>query len=187
MEVWKDIIGYDGLYQVSNFGNVRSLDRLIDGRNGRFYMRKGSNLSTNTSGNNYVHVLLRINNKSKPFSVHRLVASHFIDNADNLPEVNHKDEIRKNNHVDNLEWCTRKYNVNYGTGIERRKNNTNYKEIAELKCKKVLQFDFLGNFIKAWRSISDASKGSGCSRESIGDSIKGSYKGLSLYVWRLAE
>lgn len=104
-EVWKDIDGYDGLYQVSNMGRVKS-----------FKWGKERILKPYETGNGY----LRVELQSKPFKLHRLVAQAFIPNPDNLPFVNHKDENPKNNMVDNLEWCDNKYNINYGTTQERR-------------------------------------------------------------------
>ena len=111
-EVWKDIPGYETLYQVSNFGQVKSLN----------YRRSGKEriLKQGLEYQGYYRVCLRKNNKNNWFLVHRLVATAFIPNHDNLPCVNHKDENKDNNHVDNLEWCTYQYNNNYGTLKERQ-------------------------------------------------------------------
>ena len=107
-EIWKDVPGYSGLYQVSNLGRVMSYrnqyghgPRIIHGEKTK-------------SG--YIQVKL---NKER-FKVHRLVALAFIPNPDDLPQINHKNEIKTDNRAENLEWCTGKYNVNYGTAIERR-------------------------------------------------------------------
>lgn len=116
MEVWKDIKGYEGIYQVSNLGNIKSLDRITcDGKR-----IKGRNLKGGGGKNIYISVLLCKNGNYKSFKVHRLVAETFIDNPKNLPMVNHKDENKKNNHVENLEWCDAKYNNNYGTMRQRQ-------------------------------------------------------------------
>lgn len=114
-EIWKDIIGYEGLYQVSSLGRVRSLDR-YDSRN---HFRNGRmlKLSYNTVG--YLSVGLHSNGKAKMYMVHRMVAQAFIPNPNNLPIINHKDENPSNNSVENLEWCTAKYNSNYGTRNDR--------------------------------------------------------------------
>lgn len=114
-EIWKDILGYEGLYQVSSYGRVRSLDR-YDERN-RFL--RGRILKLHTLRRGYLDVRLCSNGKVKSFLVHRLVAEIFIPNPDNLPQVNHRDENPSNDNVDNLEWCDGKYNVNYGTRIDR--------------------------------------------------------------------
>lgn len=104
-EIWKDIEGYEGLYRVSNLGNVYS------------YLSNKKLNPGNDKG--YLKVNLSKNKKVKQFSVHRLVALAFLPNKNNYPCVNHKDENPSNNNVDNLEWCTYKYNNNYGTIKER--------------------------------------------------------------------
>ncbi|MGM8137504.1 NUMOD4 domain-containing protein [Enterococcus italicus] len=115
LKMWKDIIGYEGLYEVSSCGEVRNVrtDKLLK-------------LSMGTCG--YYRVNLRKNLKPRTFLVHRLVAEAFLDNADGKPQVNHIDENKTNNSVENLEWCTSKHNANHGTRIERchgvRRNNT---------------------------------------------------------------
>lgn len=103
MEIWKDIKNYEGLYQVSNFGNVRSL-------------RTNKNLYYSKSGKDkkYLKVGLFKNRKRVMAYIHRLVAETFIDNPNNLEQVNHKDENSKNNCIDNLEWISCKENINYG-------------------------------------------------------------------------
>lgn len=110
-EVWQDIDGYEGLYQVSNHGRIRSLDRYDSmGR-----LRKGAILAINDNGHGYKNISLHKDGKTKTFYVHRLVALAFIPNENNLPQINHVDENRDNNHADNLEWCTNEYNSNYGS------------------------------------------------------------------------
>lgn len=117
-EIWKDIIGYEGLYQVSSLGRVRSLDR-YDSNN---HFLKGRILKLSANGKGYLKVALNSNGKAKTYSVHRLVLQSFIPNPDNLPQVNHKDENKTNNNVDNLEWCDNSYNLNYGTRKIRERN-----------------------------------------------------------------
>ena len=115
MEEWKAIAGYEGLYEVSNLGRIKSLSR-IDSRG---YKRNEKILKLNKDSGGYLKVSLYKNGKPKQYNVHRLVAIAFIPNPDNLPEVNHKDENRINNYVDNLEWCNRKYNCNYSNHNEK--------------------------------------------------------------------
>lgn len=110
-EEWRDIEGYEGLYQVSNKGNVKSLNYRRSGKEKKLRPEKL---------NGYLLVCLSKDKKHKGFLVHRLVAKYFLENPDNLPVVNHKDENKENNSSENLEWCTQRYNVNYGTGIQRR-------------------------------------------------------------------
>ena len=114
-EIWKDIKGYEGIYQVSNLGRVRSYDS-ID-KLGR--VRKGKVLKNYLNDWGYPIVTLSIKSKLKTFRVHRLVAQAFILNPDNKPQVNHIDEDKTNNRVSNLEWVTAKENVNYGRHNER--------------------------------------------------------------------
>lgn len=116
-EIWKDIEGYEGLYQVSNLGRVKSLDRkeyFYRGDTPVERIRKGCILSPSSSCG-YLHVNLHDGKKRKMKLIHRLVAQAFIPNPDILPEVNHKNELKTDNSVSNLEWCTAKYNSNYGT------------------------------------------------------------------------
>lgn len=115
IEEWRPVEGYEGLYEVSNLGRVRSVDRyVVDSlENRRFY--KGKVLSPGIRPDGYLFVILSCNGKSKTINVHRIVAQAFIPNFDNLPMVNHKDEDKSNNRVDNLEWCNAKYNNTYGT------------------------------------------------------------------------
>ena len=135
-EIWKPVVGYEGLYEVSSYGRVRSLDR-YDSRN-RFL--KGRILRLNDDGKGYLRVQLSSNGKAKMYSVHRLVAIAFLPNPDNLPEVNHRDEDKINNSVENLEWCDGKYNVNYGTRNDRirdtRLKNGTYTGLSKEEYKK---------------------------------------------------
>lgn len=117
IEEWRSVIGYEGLYEVSNTGRVRSLDRCVKYSNGQIHLYKGKILSPVIKDNGY----LVVNLQRRTFYIHRLVTEAFIPNPDNLIEVNHKDEDKTNNSVDNLEWCDHKYNVNFGTRNIRAK------------------------------------------------------------------
>ena len=112
-EIWKDIVGYEGLYQVSNLGNVKRL-KGYKGR-GKGYVVEEHLIQPSINSRGYQNVILCKNGKTKTFTMHRLVAIAFLDNSEKLPQVNHKDENKLNNCVDNLEWCDSKYNNNYGT------------------------------------------------------------------------
>lgn len=114
-EIWKDIEGYEGLYQVSNMGRVRSLDR----EDAQGHRIKGKVLVVSSNGKGYRQINLWQYGDVKHKFIHRLVAIAFLDNPNNLPEVNHKDENKANNSVSNLEWCTRLYNMTYGTRNKR--------------------------------------------------------------------
>lgn len=111
MEAWKDIHGYEGLYQVSDLGNVRSLEREVcQGKYGKKRSAGGHLMTPTDNGHGYLVVSLRKQNRRKNHYVHRLVAEHFIENS-GLKYVNHKDYDTRNNCVDNLEWCTQKENL----------------------------------------------------------------------------
>ena len=101
-EIWKDIKGYEGLYQVSNLGNIKSI-------------RTNKNLLFEENYKGYLRVSLCKNGKHKHYKVHRLVGIAFIPNEYNLPQINHKDENKHNNAIDNLEWCDNWYNNHYGS------------------------------------------------------------------------
>ena len=120
-EIWKDIKGYEGLYQVSNFGRVKTLPRIIrNSSNGRYYTKeKILKLGKQTTG--YLYVCLYKNNTHKTHRIHRLVAEAFIANPENKLQVNHIDGNKTNNHVSNLEWVTRKENMKhaYKIGLTR--------------------------------------------------------------------
>lgn len=113
-EVWKPIEGYESLYEISNFGIVKSIGRKYRWNNNIYILKKPifPKLKRNRTG--HLQVVLSKDGHSKMFLVHRLVAFAFIPNPQNLPIINHIDENPSNNSVDNLEWCTRKYNCNYG-------------------------------------------------------------------------
>ena len=131
-EIWKDIQGYEGFYQISNLGNVKSLERVVDKGNGILQHRKERIMNKRESVDGYYVAKLNVNKKSKSIAIHILVARHFIDNPNNYPEVNHKDCNRKNNQVDNLEWCTHQQNVEHSKQLGHYKtksgcDNPNYK------------------------------------------------------------
>ena len=131
-EIWKDIQGYEGFYQISNLGNVKSLERVVDKGNGILQHRKERIMNKRESVDGYYIAKLNVNKKSKSIAIHILVARHFIDNPNNYPEVNHKDCNRKNNQVDNLEWCTHQQNVEHSKQLGHYKtksgcDNPNYK------------------------------------------------------------
>ena len=127
-EIWKDIKGYEGLYQVSNFGKIKSLSK-----NNHNYGENGKILKgINNKG--YLRVGLSKNGKAKQYPIHRIVAETFIDNVYNLPCVNHIDENKMNNRADNLEWCSVEYNNNYGNRNKKISINQRYANNKPIKC-----------------------------------------------------
>ena len=126
-EVWKDIPGYTGSYQASNLGRVRSLDRVVTNNLGVERRIKGQVLAQEEMHDGYKKVPLSQNGKVRKRPVHRLVAKAFIPNPKRLPIINHKNEIKDDNRVSNLEWCTQSYNVKYGNGIEKMMSNEGWR------------------------------------------------------------
>lgn len=179
-ELWKDIEGYEGLYQVSNLGNVKSLEKKIVRSSGRNYIAKEKILKKDKC-RGYLRVSLIKNKKQIHKLVHRLVAEAFIPNPKNYNEINHKDENKLNNCVDNLEWCTRKYNSNYGTRCLRISKNRRNK-------KKINQYDLNGNFIKTWNSAVDIRNYyNAYNTGHITKCCQGIYKQMYGYRWEYAN
>lgn len=176
-EIWKDIKGYEGLYQVSNLGNVRSVDRIVL-RNGIQVPRKGKILNQIKFGD-YLTVHLSKNGIKKHFRIHRLVAEAFLSNPDNLPIVNHKDYNVFNNNVDNLEWCSYKYNNNYGSRNQKL-SNTRTGKSAYIK---VIQTSLTGDFIKEWSSVKEITDTTGYSYGYLLMVLSGKYESAYGYKW----
>ena len=145
-EVWKDVVGFEEAYQVSNFGRIKRKER-TDSNN---RTHKERIMSPSMYSNGYMNVELRMNNKKRRTSVHRLVAEAFIDNPLNLPQINHKDENKANNHVSNLEWCTAQYNIRYKDGVKRRRAT------AILNSNAVCKYSLEGEFIEKFECATDA-------------------------------
>ena len=118
-EIWRPIDGYEGFYEVSNMGFIRSLDRFVSNGSDHKRLRKGKIIKMWPNSKGYMRCQLSYNNDKKFYLVHRLVAEAFIQKVDGLSEINHKDEDKTNNSVDNLEWCDRKYNNNYGNRLKK--------------------------------------------------------------------
>ncbi|MDM5434391.1 NUMOD4 domain-containing protein [Bacillus hominis] len=185
LEVWKDIEDYEGKYQVSSLGRVKSLDRIVrhSGNHERIQHGKILKLTLN-SVSGYLQVGLYLEGKVKKYNVHRLVAETFINNPGNKPEVNHIDENKTNNTVINLEWCTRKENENHGTKKQRKTKNTDYESIRLKNSKVVIQYDSSGKLINEWNSIADINKQLGYSKGNISGCCNGKLEKAYGYVWK---
>ena len=124
MEIWKDIEGYEGCYQVSNEGNLRSLDRVVKGKNKINKTLKGRSLKSTVTAYGYKAVVFRKNGKKENFRTHRLVAQSFLNNVEKKPLINHIDGDKTNNVVSNLEWCTDSENMKhaFATGLKEPSN-----------------------------------------------------------------
>jgi hypothetical protein len=170
-EIWKDVVGYEGLYQVSNLGRVRSF--------GFDKWHKGKIIKGCFDGKKkYLFVSLHKEGKSKGFNIHRLVATAFIPNPNNLPQVNHKDENKENNCVENLEWCTSIYNTTY--------NNVAYKK-ADVLRKKVSQYLPDGTWIATYSSEMEAARQTGFAASHISAVCRGQQSFAYGYIWKFNE
>lgn len=182
MEMWKDIVGYEGMYQVSSAGRIRSVDRIIVYSNGRAHYYTGKILNGFVKPDGYMAVDLYRYGKKKKFYVHRLVAEHFVKNKDCLHnnEVNHIDENKLNNSADNLEWCTSSENKLHGTCIERANKTRKRRHTGE---KPVGLFDLSGKMIQVFDCIKDAAQETGIDRKSIYNACNGRVNPRS-YTWK---
>lgn len=193
-EIWKDVIGYEGLYQVSDTGKVKSLDRTVNCGYGATRVIPGRVMSVLVS-DRYPVVSITKHGKRKVVYVHRLVAEAFIPNPDKLPEVNHIDENKQNNNVENLEWCNRAYNNSHGTRLERQLKNFDYKAVAKKisKTKNTTRYSGInqmtldGVFIKWWPTIKEASNNTGASYYHISNCCRGLGIQSGGYKWEYAN
>lgn len=168
--LWKDIPGYEELYQISNTGLVLSKSRFD--RLGRYVSEKIRKPCSDKDG--YLLVTLNKDGVKKTFKAHRLVAEAFIPNPHNYPQINHKDENVKNNEASNLEWCTAKYNCNYGGHTTKQILTTS---------KPVLQFDLHNRFVKRWPSTAEVGR-YGFNQGNISSCCNGRQKTAYGFVWK---
>lgn len=184
-EVWKDVgecKGYEefkGLYEVSSLGRMRSKDKWVNCKSGEKRLVRGKLLKPQVT-RGYIRFSLKNKNLHKLISVHRGVALAFLPNLANLPQVNHKDEIKSNNRVSNLEWCTAEYNNNYGTRNKR---------ISIGVSKVVNQYDNQGRLLNTYDSPLEASKqfGGVWSDNNIRACCNGYNKSAYGYIWKYAD
>lgn len=187
-EIWKDIKDYEGMYQVSNLGRVRSLDKIVNGSNqyGAHFIkiRRGKLLKLHISNNGYYRVILVSDNKNKNFLIHRLVAKAFIPNPNNLPEINHIDGNKSNNIIDNLEWCNHSYNIQHRINVLGIKMKTEHlQRYRNNQKRKINQYDKQGNFIKQWNCINDITKKLKIPHSNITACCKGRLNTAHGYKW----
>lgn len=173
VENWKNIEGYEGMYQVSNLGRVKSLNFKRTGKEKilKPFVRK-----------EYLAVNMYKNGVRKTFYIHRLVAEAFMPNPHNLPEVNHKDEDKSNNRVDNLEWCNKKYNANFGTRTER-----SAKARLGRGFKWIVQLDKDDNILRFWEGSKIAANTLGIAESSIIACAKGKLKTSGKFRWKYVQ
>ena len=187
VEVWKPVVGYEGLYEVSSYGRVRSLNY----RN----TNKITVLSSGIDKKGYKHINLSKDGKVKTYKLHRLVAQAFLPNPNNLPVINHIDENPSNNCVENLEWCTYSYNINYGTRIEKQRQKMIEKPPMswlgkfgrEHNTSKPLIQSVLGIFVKRWDNAMEVRRKLGFNNSHISACARGETKSAYGFNWFYAE
>lgn len=167
-EIWKDIDGFEGYYQVSNMGRVKSLDRFVKHNWGGYKLNKGKILkSYSKNGTNYEFVVLCVKNKRRMKSVHRLVAEAFMPNPENKPEVNHISGSKIDNRIQNLEWCTRSENQLHAFANNLKCSNGTKHSQHKLSNEDII---FIRSLESNWSATqSDLADLFGVSRASIGD------------------
>lgn len=180
-EIWKDIKGYEGCYQVSNLGRVKSVERLVNNKQGMRTQREKIKQAS-IKPNGYYQTSLYKNNQGKNYYVHRLVAEAFLENREQLPQVNHKDEDKGNNCIDNLEWCDSSTNNSYGTKGKRQSETflNNGKT-----CKRVVKCDLDGNALAVYRSMREAERENNMANGSISAYFRYNRKQSGGFVWLL--
>lgn len=175
-EIWKAIEGYEGLYEVSNLGQVRSLSHEVPYRNGGVKMVKGKVLRQNTC-RGYLKLELCKDGKPRQHQVHRLVAKAFVDGYFDGAQVNHKDECRSNNRADNLEWVTPRQNSLYGQRPEK---------VERAKLKPIEQYTKDGRYVKTYPSITAACEATGAIPSRISRIVGTRYRSAG-FLWRFPE
>lgn len=189
-EIWLPVVGYEGHYEISNFGSVKSIARIVVDLNGKTFNKKEIILKPSINKYGYLQVGLCVNNKLKSHTVHTLVAEAFIDNPFNKPTVNHKDGNKLNNFVDNLEWATKSEQAVHSLdmGLRTMPNSWNGKFGGDHGAsKKVLQLDLNDNIINEFDSIIEASNDIGFHPSGITGVCKGRHKTCGGFKWKYKE
>jgi hypothetical protein len=188
MEVWKDIEGYEGLYQVSNIGRVKSLKRYVQNHSGASYLvperiKKASEKKERDKKQGYMSISLYKNNKGKSFYVHRLVAEAFVENPDNKETVNHINGDKHDNRAYNLEWCS--YAENNAHAVKTGLNDSSHRRNRKGSMS-VAQYDENMNLIAVYPSMREAERQTGIDCRSISLGIRKSWK-YGGFIWKKAE
>lgn len=187
MESWKDIVGFEGLYQVSNLGQIKSVQRVIVRSDGRSKSIKERILKPQKYSNKYLFVGLWKENICSQHMVHRLVAIHFIPNPENKPEVNHRLGIKEDNRASELEWMTCSENGlhAYEIGLKKPAGTGKTNELNG-HSKKIAQLDLNGNTIKIWPSGREIKRQMNFDSSCISECARGKQKTAYGYKWQYA-
>ena len=178
-EEWRDVAGYEGRYQVSSTGRVKSLERTFIDKVGRERYVKECILKPAMDKGGYLRVGLCDGKKRKTFKLHRLVCEAFHENPDNKPQVNHINEIKTDNRASNLGWATARENSNFGTRNERIG-----KKSAITKSKPIAQYTLNGKLLKVWPSLKEAKRETGFSQGNISQAANGKRKTACGFIWK---
>lgn len=185
-EVWKDIPGYEGMYQASNTGKIKSLTRIVNSSYGSKMRITGKIKKLYQHPNGYVYVGLSKNGETRSCRVHRLIAMAFIENKSNLSDVNHKNGKKNDNRLSNLEWCSPSQNSIHAYEMKLRKSPNywegkfgalhNLSKAVEMRSKE-------GVIIKTFASIREAERNTGIANQNITKCLKGKRRSAGGYVW----
>ena len=198
-EIWKDIEGYKGYYMVSNLGRVKSVERTVLDNRGCYRTIPGKILKPSNNGKGYLFVTLRKDCRSKWYYVHQLVAQAFLENPLGYKELNHKNEEKSDNNVNNLEWCSRSYNLSYNGRAKKAGKKAGKKVSEKLRgrklseehikkmSKQVIGINKASGLVVKYSSTKEAERMTGIHHSNISACCKGKYKSAGGFVWYYAD